>query len=1013
MQDYSLLYDALVKFRELFQKKMLDERVVDHSKDFLRQIRNTKPHNWTYNDAFRVYGIIKPYRTQLKLIGFDFSGVPEIALPVQAVKQVQKKDSIIGYDGNKFIIHFEFSTKVYNAIKTIPGAKFDPDKKYWTVPITSVKELKQFGLGMNFQIGDAALRMMNNVHDNLENSYSSEYIELNLPLKKTLYGYQTQGVEYLSKNRAVICADQMRLGKALVEGSKVFTANGFINIENALIGTRVFAADGDETIVTGYYPQGQKECYKITFSDNTTVECCGEHLWEIYTPDSKYRTAKNRIWSTEKILKQGLTMANGNRKYYLPLIEPVILKPKEFYIQPYLMGLLLGDGSFRGHRVTFTSADAELIHSVNALLPTGYYTRQRHNPIDYDISHKFNGISSPLLDELKRYGLWHTKSGTKFIPQDYLYGSIEQRTQLLRGLMDTDGYVNKDGNCAQYTTVSKRLCNDIVHLIQSLGGIATVTTKTPKRGQLAYTITVRLTINPFALKRKADRVKARTKFFPARSIVNIESIGLRKCYCIAIQDERKLFAINDFILTHNTPQSIGAVLKNDSFPCLVIVPKTLRLNWQDEWEGWTNKKVIILNKKNIKKLPQLIEAGLCDVAITNYNGIETFFVTEIKNVTYTTGPNAGLTYEKVITNELELLFNSVILDEGHHVRNPRTRRFKCVKKCFKNKQDRFILSGTPIVKGPQDLAALLELIGRIEEFGGRHKFLETYRDFDKQFLNSKNTEKSSHALRELNVKLRSLCFIRRERWQIPNVTPEKYRKVIRCELEDRTDYDHAMFSLQSFLSTQTEDATSIAQSMKAEFLVRLGLLKKLSTKGKINAIVEHVEEVILSGEKIIIGCWYNDTVQVLKDALKQYNPVTISGKIDGRETTDEEIQVNKNLFNTSPDFPVMIITFGKGGEGHTLGAADHVAIAEMGWTWKDHGQLEDRAVIVGKAKDVLVTVFLGADTVDEHIYKVIESRRMVEKETTGGQEVVETTFASITRDILAAAKKNRVEKEFE
>jgi SNF2 family DNA or RNA helicase len=175
----------------------------------------------------------------------------------------------------------------------------------------------------------------------------------------------------------------------------------------------------------------------------------------------------------------------------------------------------------------------------------------------------------------------------------------------------------------------------------------------------------------------------------------------------------------------------------------------------------------------VKQLKSLIESEMIDVVIVNPDGVETFFVKEVKQVNITTGPNAGKSYDVVYTNELEQLFRSVILDEGHHCRNKRTLRYKCVKKMFQDKEVRLILSGTPIVKGPENLAALLELIGRIDDFGGYYKFMQTFSNMDKKFLDQSQLNKKEHLqLKELNIKLRSLCFIRRERWQVPNTTPD-------------------------------------------------------------------------------------------------------------------------------------------------------------------------------------------------------------------------------------------------
>jgi SWI/SNF-related matrix-associated actin-dependent regulator 1 of chromatin subfamily A len=471
--------------------------------------------------------------------------------------------------------------------------------------------------------------------------------------------------------------------------------------------------------------------------------------------------------------------------------------------------------------------------------------------------------------------------------------------------------------------------------------------------------------------------------------------------------ENKFVINGDQMRLGKSPQSIGAVTMHNSFPCLTIAPKSLRLNWQKEWEMWTNKRVMILTHKNVGRLEYLLENKLIDVVIVNYDGVRTFFIDALKTIEVTQGERAGTSYKVAVPNGKDKLFKSVILDEAHNLRHTKNINYKCISQVFKAKELKYCLTGTPFVKGAQDLAALLELIGRVDEFGGRHKFIKQFKDMDKDFLSNKNSFHHAKAqqLRALNTKLRSLCFIRRERWQVPNTTPEKYRTMISVEIENRQDYEVAEFNLQEYLARNGASAEQINKSMQAEILVQYNTLKQLSSKGKISALKEHVENVILEGEKIIVCCWFNETVQEIKNQLKEYNPVTICGRIDGKDMKEDEIEKNKLLFNTSQDHNVIIITYGKGSEGHNLGAANHCAIIELGWTYKDQGQIEDRAIVVGKKEELLVTYFLGKDTIDEHIYDIIESRRKIEQEGTGGQEVVQTSFKQLTDIMMDKLKK--------
>jgi hypothetical protein len=161
-----------------------------------------------------VHGIIKPFASKLKLVEFDFNAVPEVMLELKKESAARDPtDKVVGYNGSSFVVKFPYREQIKDAIKALPGAKYQDKEKAWLVPLSSATALKQVAMGFNFDIGESAFRMFNAVHNNLDNSYSAEYIELNLPLKKNLYGYQTVGVDYLAKNKWAICADEMRLGK--------------------------------------------------------------------------------------------------------------------------------------------------------------------------------------------------------------------------------------------------------------------------------------------------------------------------------------------------------------------------------------------------------------------------------------------------------------------------------------------------------------------------------------------------------------------------------------------------------------------------------------------------------------------------------------------------------------------------------------------------------------------------------------------------------------------------------
>jgi predicted ribonuclease YlaK len=319
-------------------------------------------------------------------------------------------------------------------------------------------------------------------------------------------------------------------GKAQPMDAKILTNNGYKNMENVKIGDYVFSHDGNLTKVLGVFPQGEKDIYEIIFSDGATTKCCLDHLW--YTKDEKERDCKKdySIKDTNAI-KNSLKGHDGRKNHSIPLTCPVDFTKKCLSIDPYLLGVLIGDGCVR-NSVSFSSIDTEIINSVNEILEIeNMKTCKKGTSCDYEIVNKvrkyglereyisvnisngerrvFNGTSdlenngfrrkslypviktnleykgckwrfgkkihsNKLKENLKNLGVFGCLSYEKFIPSEYLYSNIEDRISLLQGLMDTDGTVDKRSNTACFTTTSEKLKDNFTFLVESLGGICRI-----------------------------------------------------------------------------------------------------------------------------------------------------------------------------------------------------------------------------------------------------------------------------------------------------------------------------------------------------------------------------------------------------------------------------------------------------------------------------------------------------------------------------------------------------------
>lgn len=361
-------------------------------------------------------------------------------------------------------------------------------------------------------------------------------------------------------------------GKAQSLDSKILTPSGWKRMGDMRVGDKVLAHDGTPSEVVGVYPQGSKKMYRVTFHDGASTECCGEHLWRVENTRKARSERRAKILDLDTIWDQ---MTRYSRvQYAIPMVQELNFEGQDLPLNPYLLGVLLGDGylgSERGTGFRFSTKDAFLVKKVRQILSGMNCTLQHHDSYDYLIqvdrehlesARSFQTVVHPLRLALEAMDLLGKRSKDKFIPNTYFWTSFEDRLNLLQGLMDTDGTVSSSGKNVTYTTVSIKLAEAVRDLVQSLGGTCVQserqTSYTYKGEKLAgatsYRLTIKLpnNINPFSLPRKAERVLTRDKYLTQRIIKDVQYIGEKEAQCIAIDHPDHLYVTDDFIVTHNT-----------------------------------------------------------------------------------------------------------------------------------------------------------------------------------------------------------------------------------------------------------------------------------------------------------------------------------------------------------------------------------------------------------------------------------------------------------------------------
>lgn len=382
----------------------------------------------------------------------------------------------------------------------------------------------------------------------------------------------------LSRGELGIILAPFGVGKALPNSNKVYTPEGYKLMGSLNVGDKVFGRNGKETNVTGVYPQGNRPIFKISFNDGTFTFCDEEHLWSVNSINQRNRSSwkdgkriKLEPDNSFKIIKTSELMGNltfGSKKslnFKIPMVESVEFNQKDLPINPYVLGVMLGDGYMKSSR--FTTKDVEIIDEVSMISQQNVSIKKRCRDIDKGgvlvQECLFDVCIYGITDKLKYLGLYDKKSDTKFIPTDYLYNSIENRLEILRGLLDTDGNVRKNGGI-EYVSTSKQLIQDVKFLVLSLGGFCKLSSKIPtytykgikKYGKKAYKLAISFpeknNIIPFKLSRKNKLVVNRVKYENNKFIKSIEYSHNEEATCIMVDNDEHLFVTNDFIVTHNT-----------------------------------------------------------------------------------------------------------------------------------------------------------------------------------------------------------------------------------------------------------------------------------------------------------------------------------------------------------------------------------------------------------------------------------------------------------------------------
>jgi len=415
--------------------------------------------------------------------------------------------------------------------------------------------------------------------------------------------------------------------------------------------------------------------------------------------------------------------------------------------------------------------------------------------------------------------------------------------------------------------------------------------------------------------------------------------------------------IGDEMGLGKTVQALAYLQLHPDFrPAVIVVPASLKLNWQREAEKW-----------------------LADPQVEQVEGRTPYFIKgKIIVINYDILPY----WEKQLK---KMKPSVVIFDEVHYAKNPKTKRSKACLELSQAAPHCIALSGTPITNRPIEFFTPIQLVDPDlypDFWAFARKYCNARRNgYGWDFSGASNTK-------ELNAQLTKSILLRRLKVDVAKELPPKTRVVVPMELENRNAYQAAQDNFIKWLwGKKGEEAAK--KAMTAEALVRIEHLKQLAYTGKINACIEWIEDFLSSGEKLVVFGVHHKCLDDLAEAFEGQ-----CVKVDGR-TAKPARQAAVDAFQKDPEIRLFLGNIKAAGVGLTLTAASCTAFVEIGWTPGEHDQAEDRVHRIGQTADSVTAYYLLADrTVEEEIAELLDEKRVVLTAVLDGQDVDESSMLS-------------------
>lgn len=395
---------------------------------------------------------------------------------------------------------------------------------------------------------------------------------------------------------------------------------------------------------------------------------------------------------------------------------------------------------------------------------------------------------------------------------------------------------------------------------------------------------------------------------------------------------------------------------------LIVCPSSVKINWKEEFEKW------VLRKYDIEILRGTTPYEFnSNVVIINYDILNSWII------------------------DLKLTdFDVCIADEMHYVKSEKSQRTRAFKEIIMGIPNVIGLTGTPIENDPMEIYYLVNLINK-NIFPNYMRFILRYCDAKQieQRIRGGKTRKiwkrnGFTNQGELHRILKNHVMIRRTLKDVDLQLPDKIYSNIHVEIDNETIYrkaedDFIQYIKEKFESRQFDELESFEDVeqlklekldaiLRAPALAKLQELKLLAARGKINQVIDWIDDFLQSEEKLIVFAINKVIVKKLKDAFPD------AVKIDGSTTPAKRDEAVKTFQNDS-SVKLFIGNIKAAGIGLTLTAASKVAIVQFPWNPGEVLQAEGRSLRIGQTRKVTVYKFIAKDTIEERIVKLLDYKQ--------------------------------------